>query len=74
MNGDQATARIQAHIGDMNEFRPQFKQQLLQLKMSQNAPTGSVLGKVEAFDGDRTEKHLNYRIVGGWRQSEMRGF
>ena len=66
MDGDQATARIQAHIGDMNEFRPEFKERQITLKMRASAPAGSVLGKVEAIDGDRSEKHLNYRIVGGW--------
>jgi len=66
VDGDQATARIQTHIGDMNEFRPEFKERQITLKMRASAPTGSVLGKVEAIDGDRSEKHLNYRIVGGW--------
>ncbi|KIH67176.1 cadherin domain protein, partial [Ancylostoma duodenale] len=62
----QAATKLQLKVKDINEFAPQFEKKFYEASIAEDATAGSVIVRVQATDGDKSEgTHLLYKIAGG---------
>lgn len=54
-----STARLDIRIEDLNDERPSFEVDSYVFHATENLPIGTVIGRVRAWDDDRTENHRN---------------
>jgi hypothetical protein len=64
--------RISLNLADINDNNPIFRRELYEFAVEENAPAGTVLGKLEAFDLDAGDnQRVRYKLMSPSRNFEL---
>ena len=74
-NGDpsrQAAATVSITVENINDQEPRFSESLYSFHIAENKPLGSVIGRVEAHDGDSPPfDRFRYRLLPGGNSADL---
>ncbi|XP_041923724.1 LOW QUALITY PROTEIN: cadherin-20-like [Alosa sapidissima] len=66
LGGLAGTTTVNITLSDVNDNPPKFSQKLFQMSVTESAPVGSVVGRIQAKDRDEgVNAEMTYRIIDG---------